>query len=81
MTETLAESNGVRRIPTALAIAGLALACGACTPPEEPLPDKRPEPQATQLRDAIQAPQDRARAVEDTVREAEAERRREADSP
>ncbi|MDH5821961.1 hypothetical protein QFW77_02995 [Luteimonas sp. RD2P54] len=70
-----------RRIPAAFAVAGLALACGACTPPEQPLPDEQPEPQATQLRDAIQAPQDRARAVGGTVREAEESRRRENESP
>jgi len=55
------------RMPALLAV---ALLCAACAPPVEPPQDKPPEPQATQLRDAIQAPIDKARAVEDTVQDA-----------
>ncbi|GAB2488857.1 hypothetical protein [Arenimonas alkanexedens] len=54
----------------------LASACDAPTP--DPAPDALPEPQAqhTELRDAIQAPLDKARAVEDTQAADEAERQR-----
>ena len=54
---------------------GLALLAG-CTP-QPPEKERPPEPQAqhTQLRDAIQAPLDRARQVEvDTQKAAEAQR-------
>ena len=63
------------RFPAVLMLAALALA--ACSPeptPVEPtpVPEDEPTPQvvagdATELRDAIQAPQDKARAVEDTL--------------
>ena len=56
--------------------AGLPLACllalAACKP-EPPPTERPPEPQAqahTELRDAIQAPQDKAREVEKTVQDA-----------
>jgi hypothetical protein len=59
-------------------IAGLALvAMAACDKPSMPDPEQPPEPQAghTQLRDAIQQPLDKARAVEDAgKRAAEAQR-------
>lgn len=58
------------------ALVGLALLAG-CTP-QPPDKERPPEPQAaqhTQLRDAIQAPLDRARQVEvDTQKAAEAQR-------
>ena len=67
------------------AIVGVLLA--ACSPeptPAEPtpVPEEEPTPQvvagdATELRDAIQAPQDKARAVEDTLMQA-ADAQREA---
>ena len=44
--------------------------CAACSPPPKPPTDQPPEPQATQLRDAIQAPQDKAHGVEKTVQDA-----------
>ncbi|AKC88318.1 hypothetical protein WQ53_09540 [Pseudoxanthomonas suwonensis] len=54
----------------ALVLCAVALAaCRAEPPPTE----RPPEPQAqahTELRDAIQAPQDKARAVEQTLQEA-----------
>lgn len=53
-----------------LAVLSTALTLGACRKPEPPPTDEPPEPQATQLRDAIQAPIDKARAVEDTVQDA-----------
>lgn len=58
----------------AAAVTVLGLALAACTP-EPPPTDEPPEPQAsaarhTELRDAIQAPIDRAKAVEATVSEA-----------
>jgi hypothetical protein len=68
-----------------ISLAGLLLA--ACSPeptPTEPtpVPEDEPTPQvvageATELRDAIQAPQDKARAVEDTLMQA-ADAQREA---
>ena len=58
------------------ALVGLAMLAG-CTP-EPPEKERPPEPQATQhmqLRDAIQAPLDRARQVEvDTHKAVEAQR-------
>lgn len=58
------------------ALVGLAVVAG-CTP-EPPEKERPPEPQAaqhTQLRDAIQAPLDRARQVEvDTQEAAQAQR-------
>jgi PBP1b-binding outer membrane lipoprotein LpoB len=54
------------------------LLLAACSDPvQEPLPEPSPDPQtaeATELRDAIQAPIDKARAVEDTQAADEAER-------
>jgi len=49
--------------------------CAACSPPPKPPTDQPPEPQATQLRDAAQAPIDRAKAVEGQVQEAAGARR------
>ena len=62
-----------RRIATAL-LAGLALLLAACSRPEPPEKERPPEPQAsaparhTELRDAIQAPQDKARAVDEAAK-------------
>jgi len=50
--------------------AALSIACAACSKPEPPEKEKRPVPQATDLRDAIQAPIDRAKAVEPAVLDA-----------
>lgn len=60
----------------------LVLLLAACSDPvTEPLPEPSPDPQtaaaateATELRDAIQAPIDKARAVEETQAAEEAER-------
>lgn len=54
------------RVFAAIAIA----CCAACSPPPKPPSGQPPEPQATQLRDAIQAPIDKARAVEGQVQDA-----------
>ena len=43
------------------------IALSACNRPVPPAPDTPPEPQATELRDAIQKPIDRARSVSDTL--------------
>lgn len=61
----------------------LVLLLAACSDPvPEPLPEPSPdpqtaaaEPQATELRDAMQAPIDKARAAEEAQAEQEAERR------
>lgn len=67
------------RLPMVFAVSLLLAACS--DPVQEPLPEPSPDPQtataaeATELRDAIQAPIDKARAVEDTQAADEAERR------
>jgi hypothetical protein len=67
----------------------LLLACAACSKPEPPPTEHPPEPQAadagiaavpaavthTDLRDAIQRPIDRAKAVEDVVHDAAEQQR------
>ena len=64
-----------RHMATAL-LAYIALVSAACSRPEPPEKERPPEPQAsaparhTELRDAIQAPQDKARAVEGAVDDA-----------
>ncbi len=54
-----------------LGAAILLLACSACNKPKPPKKEQPPTPQAveqhTELRDAIQAPIDRAKAVEPQV--------------
>ena len=68
-----------------IAIAGLVLACVACSKPEPPEKERPVEPQAeavrdadsTELRDAIREPIEKAEGVEDAVLEA-AEKQREA---
>lgn len=47
----------------------------ACSKPEPPSPERPPQPQATALRDAIQQPLDKARALQaDTEKAAKAQR-------
>ena len=64
-----------RHVATAL-LACIALVSAACSRPGPPEKERPPEPQAsaparhTELRDAIQAPQDKARAVEGAVDDA-----------
>ncbi|HEU0154117.1 MAG TPA: hypothetical protein VFQ84_12320 [Arenimonas sp.] len=62
----------------ALILAAALLTSGCDAPKPDPTPETVPEPQAThtELRDAMQAPVDKARAVEDTQAEDEAERQR-----
>lgn len=53
----------------------LLLACTACSKPEPPPAEQPPEPQAaapqaTELRDAIRAPMDKAKGVEKTLQDA-----------
>lgn len=61
----------------------LCLALSACKP-EPPPTDEPPKPQATaeatELRDAIQEPIDKAKAVEDTVQEAADKQQAEMDA-
>ena len=67
------------------------LSCVACSRPEPPPTDQPPEPQAdtavaaageshTQLRDAIQRPIDKAKAVEDVTLDAAERQRAEIDA-
>ncbi len=61
------------RTPFICLIACLALAAlSACNKPSMPDPERPPEPQAghTELRDAIQQPLDKARAVEESSKQA-----------
>ncbi len=50
--------------------AAVVACCAACSPPPKPPTDQPPEPQATQLRDAIQEPIDKAKAVEGQMQDA-----------
>lgn len=70
--------NPSQALPALLAVA--ALAALGCTPPPEPPTDAPPEPQATELHDAIQAPIDKARAVEADVLDAAEKQRAEIDA-
>ncbi len=64
----------IRTALSSAAMSALLLACIACSKPEPPKKEQPPEPQAhaqaTGLRDAIQAPIDRARMVEPAVLDA-----------
>ncbi|KAF1712511.1 hypothetical protein CSC70_03080 [Pseudoxanthomonas kalamensis DSM 18571] len=70
-----------------LAVLAAICALAGCQPEPPPL-EQPPEPQATaaakpantELRDAIQAPQDKARAVEDTLQQADQKRREELEA-
>lgn len=66
--------------PIILAAMAALLACAACSKPEPPETERPPEPQAqpeapqaTELRDAIRQPIDRAKAVEGQVQDAAAQ--------
>ncbi len=61
--------------PMILAALAVPLLCAACSKPEPPEKERPPEPQATELRDAIQQPIDRARAVDAQVQDAAAQQR------
>ena len=72
-----------------VALACALLACAACSRPEPPPTEQPPEPQAatatapgahTDLRDAIQRPIDRAKAVEDVVQDAAEQQRTEIEA-
>lgn len=73
--------NAIRLAGTAVAI---LLATSACRQPQPPPTDEPPKPQtgarATELRDAIQAPIERAKASEDAVQEAAKRRQAEIDA-
>lgn len=63
-----------------LSIAALACLAGACSKPTPAPTDQPPEPQATQLREAIQQPLDKAKAVEGQVQQAADEQRAQIDA-
>ena len=63
-----------------LAATVLTIACSGCSKPTVPPAEKKPEPQATALRDAVQAPIDRAKAVEGVQKAADDARRAEIDA-
>lgn len=56
------------------ALMALALLAG-CSKPKPPDKDRPPEPQATQLRDAMQAPIEQARQAQEEARKAAEEQR------
>jgi hypothetical protein len=56
-------------IRIALPLLGLLVLSG-CNRPVPPDPDKRPEPQASALRDSIQRPLDKAKAARETLEKA-----------
>ena len=68
---TTPRTPGFSAFTPLLGTAILLLACSACKKPEPPKKEQPPTPQAaeqhTELRDAIQAPIDRAKAVEPQV--------------
>jgi hypothetical protein len=64
----------------AFAASAITFSAVACTRPPDPPTDAPPEPQATGLRDAIQAPIDKARAVEDSLQDAADRQRAEIDA-
>lgn len=73
-------------LPAACALL-LILCTAACSRPEPPPTDQPPEPQAgtpeeqhTELRDAIQAPIERAKSVEKTVLDAAEKQQAEIDA-
>jgi hypothetical protein len=56
---------------TSLVAVLLVLSCAACSRPVPPPTEQKPEPQAhAELRDAIQRPIDKAKAVEGAVQDA-----------
>lgn len=61
--------------PAILAALAVLLSCAACSKPEPPEKERPPEPQATELSDAIQQPIDRAKAVDGQVQDAAAQQR------
>lgn len=61
--------------PMIFAALAVPLLCAACSQPEPPEKERPPEPQATELRDAIQQPIDRARAVDAQVQDVAAQQR------
>lgn len=80
-----------RRLPAAAAATLAALlSCAACSKPQPPETDRPPEPQAdagaagasdaTELRDSIRKPIDRARAVQGEVDDAAAKQRADVDA-
>lgn len=71
----------IATLATPLLAAALVLGtCAGCSKPK-PIPTEvPPEPQATQLRDSIQAPIDRAKAVEGMLQDGEAKRRAEMEA-
>lgn len=58
----------------------LLVSCLAACKPEPPPLEQPPEPKATELRDAIQQPIDRAKAVKAATREAAEKQRAEIDA-
>lgn len=67
--------------PRTLLVPCLAvLALAACQRPPPAPTEQRPEPQATALRDAVQAPLDKAHAVQATVDDAAEKQRADIDA-
>ena len=60
---------------SALLLVALVLAAAGCRPPPETPTDKPPEPQVTELRDAIEQPLEDAHEVQRTLDDAAARQR------
>lgn len=60
--------------PSMLVSIALCAVLASCSKPRPPETERRPVPQATQLRDAVRAPQDKARATQDAVDDAARQR-------
>jgi hypothetical protein len=77
-------SRSPGRTAVHLAATSLLLLCAACSKPQPPDKEQPPQPQAvethTELRDAIQAPIDRAKAVSPEVLEAAQKQRDDIDA-
>ena len=63
-------SARIARLQAVCALSAAFAVSAGCSRPQAPDPDTPPEPQATQLRDAIQQPLDQAEAVKQATEDA-----------
>ena len=77
MTMPRMSPTAVSRLSQSLAAATLLVVLSGCTPPPDSPTEKPTEPRATQMRDAIRQPLDKAHATQQAV-DADARRTREA---
>ena len=60
----------ITRLQAVCALCAAMVVSAGCSRPQTPDPETPPEPQATQLRDAIQQPLDQAEAVKQATEDA-----------